>query len=104
MPMRIGKDFRIQAKDRTSPDRASGRRPRSIQDQQKGPFPLGRKGLRHPNMGQPNLYRQPQEVRDYGLHRMSKHDNGKWFDRTDGTIRQVCVCKLLVVPKPHLED
>ena len=35
---------------------------------------------------------------------MSRHGHGIGFHRTNGTIRQVRLCELLVVPEPHPEN
>ena len=55
-------------------------------------------------MGLPYLHHQPQDIRDYRLYRMSRHGHGIGFHRTNGTIRQVRLCELLVVPEPHPEN
>ena len=68
------------------------------------PLRLRRKGLCDPALGQPHFHRQPQAVRDHGLHRVSWHDARIGIDRADGTVRSIRLRELLVVPEPAAED
>ena len=68
------------------------------------PFRFGREGLCHADMGQPHLHRQPQAVRNNGLHRVSEHDDGIGLHGADGAVRQIRLRELLVVPEPHPEN
>ena len=68
------------------------------------PFHLRRKSLRHTTLGQPYLHRQPQALRNHGLHRMPGHGDGIGLHGADGAIRPIRLRELLVVPEPHSQD
>ena len=67
------------------------------------PFPERRKGLRHPNLGSAHLHRQPQDLRNHGVHRDGYGFRDR-FDGADGAVRQVRIHQLLVLPEPDSGD
>ena len=68
------------------------------------PFHFGRKGLRHADLGQPHLHRQPQTLRNHGVYRVPGHDGGIRLHGADGAVRQIRLRELLVVPEPHPQN
>lgn len=62
------------------------------------------KSLCHTDLGLSYFHCQSQNLSDNRIYRMSGYDDGNRLNRTDGTIWQICVCKLLVLSESYIKD